>query len=149
MTDANFISVPTQEVVGHKSITVIPVPITRWHFIQTAIRQTEGSPWVQQQLAAACLGLSASAALGRFSSSINDQDRLFLTVAAVAGLLISVALYVGAQKDFNTKKLQVSHIIQSMAAIEESLNVPPCPAPEKPTFRYRLRAAMNSFKNPT
>lgn len=148
MTEGNFISVPTQEVVGHKSITVMPVPITRWHFLQGAIRRAEGTPWVQQQLAAACLGLGASATLGRFSSSISEQDRTLLTFVAIATSLISLALYVGVRKDSKNKSLQISHIIQSMEAIEESLHVPPCPAPTNPKFGYRVRAAIKSFKNP-
>lgn len=148
MNQPNIIAVPTQDVVGYKPITNIPVPLPRWRAIKASIRASAGAPWVLQQLASAALGVSASACLGLLATSATDRDKLILGSVAVGSLFLAVALYTGVRQQRKLKQQHVDGIIESMDAVEEQFDLPACePSPDL-TLKGRLRAAVNAYKNP-
>ncbi len=148
MNQPNIIAVPTQDVVGYKPITNIPVPLTRWLAIKAAVGASAGAPWVLQQLAPAALGVSASAGLGLLSSSATDRDKLILSFVAVGAFILASALYAGVRQQRKVKQKHVDGIIESMDAVEEQFDLPACEQPPDLSLRGRIQAAIKAFNNP-
>lgn len=145
---ANFIEVPTQSVVGHKEVTTLPVPVTRWHALKRDIRLTVNAPWLFHLLASVCLGVCASAALALFTTNTDDRQRIILVGWLGGSGIASLALFAAAHQQRKVKSQQVTSIIDMMDAIEESYDVPPCPHALDPSLGYRFRAAFAAFKSP-
>ncbi|WP_164136031.1 hypothetical protein [Stenotrophomonas maltophilia] len=149
MNQPNIIAVPTQDVVGYKVVTNIPIPLPRWLAIKAAIRASAGAPWLLQQLAPAALGVSASAGLGLLSSSATDRDKLILLIVAISSLILAAALYAGVREQRKVKQKDVDSIIEAMDAVEEPFDLPPCNEPADVSLAGRLRAAMKAFNSPS
>jgi len=82
------------------------------------------------------------------SSSATDRDKLILGFVAVGTFVLAIALYAGVRQQRKVKQQHVDSIIESMDAVEEPFDLPPCgPLPDL-SFRGRIRAAKKAFKNP-
>jgi hypothetical protein len=145
---SNYIEVPTQAVVGHKEVTTLPVPVPRWHALKSKIRLAADSPWVLQVLASACLGVTGSAGLALFTTTVTKDQKVVLIAVLIGSALLAFALYTAVAQQRKVKTQQVGAIIDMMDAVEEPFEVPSCPGAVNPTFAYRLNAAIATFKAP-